>query len=351
MSVSIIIPCGYLSKTETENDRLIKFTKQLQSFQFVDFNRNDELIFIEQSPNEKLLKIIYDFVKKINVKISYSYLKPKKEDGEHFNQSLCKNEGIKIARNENLLFINSDIILKKDSVRLVDKILNENPKSFIICARHDIFLDNVEINEDFFQEINKEENYRERKINLEDTGWYYSLKNPYSKKIETTIKLFTSQKYINKLNYDFLSGYIVFGDFFAYKKEYALQYQFDEKCLALTDVFIRDRLFSNIENLELKMLHESTSCFHLSGKDYQEQIKKGSNKNERLMKDHEYLSDKYEELRVWRLFGFHKEYIEWLNRYFTKEQVKELFEKYATNILKQYFTDKKEFEQEYGIKL
>ena len=112
MAISVIIPCGYFSNSDLENDRLIKFTKQLESFQYIDFGINDELVFIEQSPNIRLCVLISDFVEKLNCKKTYSYLKPREEDQGFFNQSLCKNEGIKIAKNENLLFINSDIILK-----------------------------------------------------------------------------------------------------------------------------------------------------------------------------------------------------------------------------------------------
>ncbi len=348
--ISIIIPCGYFNDSELEKDRLIKFIKQLESFKYVRFNDGDELIFVESSPRQRLKSTIKNYANQLNVSWQYIYIEPRKEDDGFFNQSLVKNLGTKLAKNDFVLYINSDIILQNNALEQLKASFEFDKDKFIICARHDIFLDNSEINEDFFNAINIESNYETKLLKLQDSGWYYNLKIEAKIGISSNLKIFTNKNYINKLNYDFLSGYIVFGDFFAYKKEYALKYPFDENCLALTDAFIRDILFSNIKALRLFTLHSYTSCFHLSGKDYQGQTKEGDPKRIRLHRDQLYLTEKYPELYWWSIFGYHKEYKEFIDKRFTKEQVQDLIEKYSTDIHWKYFTDREDFTNYYNIK-
>ena len=350
--ISIIIPCGKFDSSDLENDRLIKFSKQLESFKYVKFNENDEIIFVESSPNGPKLQNFIRRNYRGSAVLKYNFIEPRKEDEGFFNQSLIKNVGILIAKNDFILYINSDIILQNNALQTLKQSFEENPNRFIICARHDIFLNNNEVNENFYKSINQIENYQQKEITLEDAGWYYCLDKDYrTEKIKNDIKLFTFQEYNNKLNYDFMSGYIVFGDFIAVKKEFILQNPFDENCLALTDAFIRDILFSRLDNLEFYPIHHLTSCFHLSGSDYQGQVTEDNPKRLRLHHDQEYLMKKYPELNFWSIFGFHKEFIDFINTTFTKEEIKNFVDKYFTAVLRTYYTNKVEFEQEYGIKL
>lgn len=353
--ISIIIPCGKFSNSDLENDRFIKFSKQLESFEYINFNSTDEIIFVESSPEKPRLKsFIFDHMYRLGLQYQYVYVEPRKEDEGFFNQSLIKNIGISLAKNDFILYINSDIILQNNALTILKQAFEENSNRFIICARHDIFLNNIEVNQEFFSSINKDENYQQKEIILEDAGWYVCLDRDYrmeTEKIINNIKLFTSSEYNNKLNYDFMSGYIVFGDFIAVKKSLILQNPFDNNCLALTDAFIRDILFSRIKDLEFYPIHHLTSCFHLSGNDYQGQVKENDPKRIRLHKDQFYLMNTYPELKRWAVFGWHKEYRDFVNMTFTEEEIQNFVDKYFTNILKKYFTDKLEFEQEYNIKL
>jgi len=110
-------------------------------------------------------------------------------------------------------------------------------------------------------------------------------------------------------------------------------------------------LFSRIKDLEFYPIHNEASIFHLSGKDYQGQVIENDPKRIRLHRDQQQLMNTYKELAHWAVFGWHSEYKDFVNKHFTKEDVRDLINKYGTSILKKYFTDKESFEQEYEMKL
>lgn len=340
MNVSIIIVCGYYNNTDLENDRLIKFTKCLKALNKLNFQGSDNVIISEYSPVSKLDKITKDILK---VPRKYVFTK----SSGKFNQSITKNVGSSVSNNEILLYINSDIILESNVLDVLKDEFNKNNKIYCTCARHDVFINNSNV-DSFIEEINKKENFINFNTYLNDPGWHFALKTPKTS-ISTIVKTFINQSFKQNITYDFTTGYIVFGDFIAITRETWKRFPFDEKILALTDVFLRDIIFGSDNSYKLSMIHDKTSCFHLGGSDYQEQEKEGSSKDVRLKEDYDVAVNKYEQCRHWCIFSFRK-YFEYLvDRYYTKEQVKELIEKYRTEIQWLYFKDRDYFCEKYGV--
>lgn len=345
MNISIVIVCGYRDSSELENDRMLKFSKCLKTLNKVKFSGNDNVIISEYGKGSKLKSLVNSVLT-----IPHEYIFTQSND-DVFNQSIAKNRGSEISNNELLLYINSDILLQSNALDVVRSEFEKyGEDTFCYCARTDVFLDNSEIDY-FIEEINDEKNYvMSDKILLQDTGWYYCLKmSPKETPIYYKAKVFRNDKFNQKIIYDFLGGYVVFGDFIAISKNTWSKVKFDENCFSLTDVYLRDMLFDDFKSRHLSTVAEQTACFHLSGKDYAGQTKEGDPKRERLHNDQLYLAEKYERLRPYLIFGFHKEFVSLIAKYYTNEQVKEMIEKYRCSLYWKYFTDRAEFCKQYNV--
>ena len=350
-NISIIICCGYESDSknkELENDRLIKFTKCLLALNKLKFEGKDEVVISEFSSEPKLRKIASVILKPDNG-LKMKYVWTNKAESEYFNQSVSKNAGTYISEGDIFYFINSDILLRSNALQVIrEEFGDEIDDKFCVCMRHDLFLRNEEVDNFISSELNNDKNYHfTDEIKVQDPGWLYALD---TLDIKYKVKIFTNSAYKEKMIHDFMSGYFVFGDCFAMSRNTFNKFPFDEKCMALTDVFSRDRIFNHNKNgYHLIFIQHKTACFHLSGEDYGAQTKVGSEKEKRLVADQFYLMSKYEELRHWAVFGYHKDFDFTLAQWYTKEQIKELIEKYRTPIYWQYFTDRKEFCQTYNV--
>ena len=348
MKVSIIVTCGYNPDSvqlELEKDRLIKFTKCLSAINKLNFESDDEVIISEYSSKEYLKNIVFST---LSLGFKKQYICSNKKDSKYFNQSISKNAAIKVANGDILYFINSDIILEKNIFQVIrEEFGSEIDNKFCIGMRHDVFIKNEEV-ENFIEEINLNKNYSyTENIKIQDPGWLYALD-----KLDESykVKVFTHPSYKDKMIYDFMQGYFVFGDCFGMSKNTALKFMFDDKCVSLTDVFERDRIFNHNQNgYHFIYLQHKTACFHLSGQDYGAQTKVGTEKEKRLMEDQHYLMNKYDELHFWSIFGYHKDFDLEIAQWYTKKQVKELIEKYRTLIYWKYFTDKSTFCATYNV--
>ena len=334
MNVSLIIVCGYLDNSELEKDRLLKFLKCLKAINKIPFLGKDEVIISEYGNEKKLEKIVSNILK-----VPYQYVFTKKED-KFYNQSIAKNVASELSNNEILFYINSDIILQNNCFEVIKSKYQNLENKFIVCARHDVFLQNEEVDQ-FIDNINIESNYHLQNIKLQDPGWYYALKILPKDGLDLHIKAIYLQNYHRKIMFDFMSGYFVFGDYMVMTKEMYNNCKFDEGCYALTDVYLRDRLLHL--GYPVEFIHNETSCFHLCGIDYMGQMKEDDPKRERLHNDQQYLTEKYPELRHWLVFGFHKENILQIMKYYSKEEVADIINNYRTEVFWKYFDDKDYF--------
>ena len=344
MKVSIVIVGGVFKSTKDEADRIIKLTKCLKAINHLSFDDGDEVVISEYGMKPYLEKIAASTL--INIPFKHVYTQ---SDGEHFNQSIAKNRGSEIASGDILLYINSDILLTHNCLSAVKSAFSEDQdRVFAICSRHDAFLSNYQV-DDFIEAINDDSQYQMvEDIAIQDPGWLYALNVSNKSSYPYSIRLFSDERYRKNILPDFMNGYFVFGDFFAVSKNTWERFPFDEQCFALTDVFLRDIVFNHGKNgYKLVTVQEETSCFHLSGQDYAQQTQKGSEKETRLHKDQVYLSEKYEELHHWFIFGFHV----WCDEYIQKFKLdpKSVIEEYRTPIYWQHFQDKEHFCKTYNV--
>jgi len=333
-NISIIIVCGYLNDSELEKDRLIKFSKCLKAINNLKFQGFDNVIVAEYGYENRLEKFVGKNLDVTNIPYEYIFVK---KEGQYYNQSLPKNAASELSKNEILLYINSDIILQPNCLDVIKNAYNDDQNYFGVCARHDVFLKNTEV-DNFIIDIANSNKYKLQTIVMQDPGWYYAMKHKPINPINLHINTFLDEKYKNNIIYDFLSGYFVFGDFMVMTKEMYNNCKFDEDCFALTDVYLRDRLLNM--NYPVKFLHNETTCFHLCGTDYMGQTKENDPKRDRLHQDQIFLAEKYPELRHWLVFGFHKENLDKILKYYQKQEVIDMIDNYKTELYWQYFTDK-----------
>jgi hypothetical protein len=305
MKISIVLICGYFNDSNIEKDRAFKFQSCLKNLNNIEFSEGDNVVISEYGPISKFEKTI-----KNTLKVPFKYIHTKSENG--FNQSIAKNKASEIS-NEIIFYINSDILLQKNVLNVIREEFKKNEKIYCTCARHDVFLKNLEI-DNFIQTINEEKNYENFDTFLDDPGWHYALKKP--QRINTVVKKYINENYKNKMIYDFQSGYIVFGDFIAITKKTWEKYKFDEKISALTDVFLRHYIFNSDKDYQLSLVHDKTASFHLCGDDYQEQEKEGSGKDLRLKADYNIAVTNYHQCRHWIIFSYRKEYDEMIEKYY-----------------------------------
>jgi hypothetical protein len=280
------------------------------------------------------------------LKINYNYIFTR-IDEPVFNQSIAKNRGTEIAKNDILLYINSDILLQDNALLTVSNVFDvaRTDKLFVMCARHDIFITNSLI-ENFSALIHDNNNYSYGVFKIQEPGWHYLLKNP-KVDIEFDAKYFSSlQSYCIVLP-DFMSGNLIFGDFFAIKRSTWERFKFDESVLAATDIFLQSLIFTEDDTYMMSFVQQYTSCFHLSGSDYRGQDISGNPKATRMYKDVLHITENYDKLRYWLVFGYKKEYDELIKKY--NINVGYLVNTYFNAHKWKYLSDKEHFCKTYGV--
>jgi glycosyltransferase involved in cell wall biosynthesis len=344
MKISIVIVGGVFQSTKEEADRIVKFTKCLKALNCLHFEEGDEVVISEFGMKPHLEKVALATLQGVPLKHVYT-----PSEGEFFNQSIAKNKGSEIASGDIILYINSDILLTHNTLSAIRNAFRDDPDHvFAICSRHDVFLSNYQV-DDFISHINDESKYDVMNdIVVQDPGWLYALDTPNTNPPTYSIRRFIDERYNGMLLHDFMQGYFVFGDCFAVTKNTWKRFPFDDQCLALTDVFLRDMVFNHGKNgYRLVTFQEECSCFHLSGSDYAQQTQSGSPKEQRLHRDQVYLSEKYEELHHWFTFGYHT----WCDEHIQKFglDAKSMIETYRTPIYWKFFQDKEHFCRTYGV--
>jgi hypothetical protein len=343
MNTSIIITCGYIAKEkredyDLENERLFAFEKCLLNLKDFDYSKGDEIVISEYGDSSKLKM----FAHKSLEGCDFQYIFTK---GSGFNQSIAKNAGAEVAKNEILLFINSDVILQKNVFEILRNRFERNPRIFATAARHDVWIEREELTE-FIQIINNHSNYVGFSTNLDDPGWHHALKAP-RKLIPTLIKALSPQVFQGKLIHDFQAGYINYGEFMAFTKDIWRKYPFDPEITAIVDSFIRDIIFGNEEGFSLELVHDETAVFHLSGSDYMGQENQSSGKYKRLIEDLYKAIDKYECMRHIAALAYFPEFDDLIEKH--NIPVKQIFDEYSTPFMKKYAKNKEIASKKYGL--
>lgn len=344
MKISVVIVGGVFQNTKDEADRIVKFSKCLKALNHLNFEEGDDVVISEFGMKPYLKKIATSILREVPLKHIYT-----PSGGEFFNQSIAKNKGSEIASGDIILYINSDILLTHNTLSAIKNAFKDDPnRVFAICSRHDVFLSNYQV-DDFIYHINDDSKYDViNGIAIQDPGWLYALNTPNTNPPKYSIRRFVDDRYGNVLLHDFMHGYFVFGDCFAVTKNTWKKFQFDNQCFALTDVFLRDMVFNHGKNgYKLVTFQEECSCFHLSGLDYAQQTQPGSPKEKRILRDHVYLLEKYQELHHWAVFGYHT----WCDKHIQQFELdaKSLMETYRTQIYWKFFQDKEHFCKTYGV--
>jgi len=102
----------------------------LKCLELQDFDKSKfEVIICDQGKSELAINIVNKYYEILDIKYYYQYM-------DFFGAGHLRNKGIAIAKYDNIIFLDSDIIFKKDWLSTYDKQHTEYPEAIII-SRYD----------------------------------------------------------------------------------------------------------------------------------------------------------------------------------------------------------------------